>query len=286
MGVCAHEIEPPGVARIVVVACVGIQSKVFQRPTDGAQWWPTGNNGARTHRWFGCRDGVAGGTWLGLGTSGRAGVITNFRKKKQHTVVPGDHRSPNDVLLTQPTPRCCGFASDSLLFFSTCAACLVIAAVLLVHLWCAVSSSFSSSSSSNGDGSGGRHHPGLLSQTTLVAALTAFVVLATTAVRLRRLSWRAPCLKLAAGVGVGDNGSTNKEPPPPSRGKLLMDFLVVDDDDGDGKDITDDDSGGAVRFAKALSATDFDTQRYNGFNLIFGDERNRWFYANHSKGTR
>lgn len=55
---------------------IGNRDEFYARPTQALHWWPEG-------RILAGRDLQAGGTWLGVGASGRLAVLTNYRDLNQ-----------------------------------------------------------------------------------------------------------------------------------------------------------------------------------------------------------
>ena len=54
---------------------IGNRDEFYARPTRSLHWWPN-------HRVLAGKDLQAGGTWLGVGASGRLAVLTNYRDPK------------------------------------------------------------------------------------------------------------------------------------------------------------------------------------------------------------
>ena len=214
-------------------------NQVFQRPTQPAAWWPVRG---RSAKWFGCRDGVAGGTWLGISPFGRVGIVTNYRKA--HAAIAKGSQQ-------QKSPSNGSYS----------VALYVSAALFAVA---AVATGFFANS-----------HAGLSNAWFAIAA-TSSLVLAITTVRLQRaMSSPLPQHKTLQGPAT-----------PPSRGKLVLQYLTREPNfaPSSASSTTLPTVSNADDFASELEQANLDC--YNGFNAIFGDESNKWYYANHSEGDR
>eukprot|EP00750_Incisomonas_marina_P030484 INCI7523.2.p1 GENE.INCI7523.2~~INCI7523.2.p1 ORF type:complete len:440 (-),score=64.69 INCI7523.2:1810-3129(-) len=215
------------------------RDEVFQRPTQPAAWWPVRG---RSAKWFGCRDGVAGGTWLGISPFGRVGIVTNYRKA--HAAIAKGSQQ-------QKSPSNGSYS----------VALYVSAALFAVA---AVATGFFANS-----------HAGLSNAWFAIAA-TSSLVLAITTVRLQRaMSSPLPQHKTLQGPAT-----------PPSRGKLVLQYLTREPNfaPSSASSTTLPTVSNADDFASELEQANLDC--YNGFNAIFGDESNKWYYANHSEGDR
>lgn len=191
-------------------------------------------------KWFGCCDGVAGGTWLGISPFGRVGIVTNYRKAraafaKERQQQKASARRPNSL-------------------YAVSAALFVVAAV--------ATGVFANSQAG-------------LSNAWLAIAATASIVLALTTARLYR----------AASSPLPQHKTAQGPAPPPSRGKLILQYLtrepncVQSSTTASSAVVSNSDD-----FASDLKKANLNS--YNGFNAIFGDESNKWYYANHSEGDR
>lgn len=67
-------------ARFALVLAAN-RDEFHDRPTAGLDWWPRGHGAAAV---LAGRDLSAGGTWLGVGSQGRVGALTNVRDPQRH----------------------------------------------------------------------------------------------------------------------------------------------------------------------------------------------------------
>ena len=78
------------------------RDEFFSRPTRDADFWT--DNGAHNPMLAG-KDLLAGGTWLGLTTSGRFAAVTNIRDPSQTEQKPNPVASLPSIFLLAPRRR-------------------------------------------------------------------------------------------------------------------------------------------------------------------------------------
>ena len=283
--------------------------------------------------WFGCRDRVAGGTWLGISAYGRAGMLTNYHQFPK--------RSEN-AALQEGERRAARYQAASYASLLATVVVAVASALLFARSSPDSDAAATAAAAAEDDGTSKedeRQHDaarssssssGFASQVWFVGAAVAAVGLALLTARLQLAAKRS-----AHQVAVHKPDPASG-PPPPSRGRLLLNFLTqtveLESEEEEEEEEEERDngtnrgsgsgsgsgssSGGGVglkrrysedaegawsagrcgsprtqaavanaqNFSAELAASGF--ERFNGFNMIFGDEGNRWFYANHSMGDR